>query len=214
MKLDALKKWIRETTPPELGVLIPVSGGSDSALCFWLYNQVLPERTVGVYMGETLRCESWFRSVGTIRNVALPLDTFGDVELSRWMWCLKTCLDEKRVLVGTRNKTEQVLGTFSHASRLAFHLPLLGLWKSEIIAFGEEVGVPEEILASSRRADPVCGRPAELAQIPFEVVDAFLKVKIREMIVPPEIDVVQKAYLESLYSQHHYKGQLPLTPTK
>ncbi len=212
--MHQLTRWIQANTPPGLDVLIPISGGTDSAFCFWLYNQVFPERTVGVYVGNNLRCESWFASVGTVRKIDPLPESFGDAELSRWMQFLNICLIEHRVLVGTRNKTEQSFGTFSHASRLAFHLPLLGLWKSEIIALCGKIGVPEEILASSRRSDPVCGRPAELAQIPFEAVDAFLKAKIRETIVEPQLDLTQKAYLETLYAQHHYKASLPLAPRK
>ena len=32
---------------------------------------------------------------------------------------------------------------------------------------GSHIGVPEEVRASSRRADPECGRPVEMAAVPL-----------------------------------------------
>lgn len=210
--VEQLKEWIREHTPEGLGILVPISGGSDSALCFWLYNQVFPERTVGVYFGTNLRAEAWFKSVGQVRIIEPLPDHLNDPELLRWACFVKFCLDEKRVLIGPRNKTEHVFGTFSHASRAAFHLPLAGLWKSEILEMCEAIGVPSEIIASSRAADPVCGRTLEYVAIPFDLIDAFLQEKIGESMMrsTSELSVSQRAYLEGLYAKNSYKRELPL----
>lgn len=208
--MERLKQWVREHTPDGLGILIPVSGGLDSAFCFWLYNKVFPERTVGVFAGTELRAEEWFLNVGTVRKVAPLTDVVGDPELMRWAQFLKMALSENRILVGSRNRTEHVLGTFSHASRVAFHLPLVGRWKSEVLELCEAAGVPEEIIASSRAADPVCGRTETFASIPFEAVDAFLQEKIGETAAASVLTEQQRAYLEELYARHGYKRDLPL----
>jgi len=112
---------------------------------------------------------------------------------------------------GTRNKTEHILGTFSLASRLSSHLPLVGLWKSEILKLCKHVGVPEEIIASSKKADPACGRPQELVQIPLDLVDLFLQVKLGES--RKDLDALtapQREYLEDLYARGGFKRHLPL----
>ena len=210
-KVQGLLTRIKESVPEELGVLIPVSGGSDSALCFWLYSQALPERTRGIYFGKNIRSFAWFDSIGSL-ELREPSIEMSDAEIARWASLLEIALEEKRVLVGARNRTEDVLGTFSHASRIAFHLPIKHLWKSEVMALCEYVSVPEEILASSRMADPVCGRPEELAQIPFASADAFLAQLIgAEPITAPELDMEQQTYLGNLYERNRYKRELPLS---
>jgi NH3-dependent NAD+ synthetase len=208
-RLAVLKKWISETVPPHLGVIIPVSGGTDSALTFWLYNQVFPDRTVGVFFGSKLRSRAWFESVGTIRQIELTVSPH-DPETTRWLHILNTAIKESRILVGTRNKTEQYLGAYSNASRLAYHLPLVGTWKSTILDLCGHIGVPEEVICSSREADPVCGRPEALAQIPFSAVDAFLSQKISGLTGPLALDTNQHAYLEDLYIRNSFKKEFPV----
>ncbi len=71
-RLKTLIAWIKKSTRRANGVLVPVSGGSDSALIFWLFNQACPEKTLGVFSGSNLRCREWFESVGTIRRIPAP----------------------------------------------------------------------------------------------------------------------------------------------
>lgn len=209
--LERLTEWIRKTVPDGRDVVVPISGGTDSALCFWLYNHALPGRVVGVYYGTHLRAESWFRSFGEVRTIELLPDLLDDPELLRWTRLLNIALLEGRVLIGARNKTEHVLGTFSHASRVAFHLPLASTWKSEIFALCELIGVPDEVMGSSRAADPVCGRTEEYLRIPFDLIDSFLQEKIGEkpMSDPALLADDQRAYLESIYQRASYKKDLP-----
>jgi NAD+ synthase len=117
-------------------------------------------------------------------------------------------------LVGSRNRTEEVLGTYSLASRLATYLPIVGLWKSEVMELAEAVGIPDEILASSTRADPLCGRPTELAEIPFAAVDLFLQAQIglRQAIDLAALSSAQVEYLSRVYRRNRFKAGLPLRP--
>lgn len=210
-KIGKLVAWIRKTVPKGRGLLIPISGGSDSALCFWLCAQALPKQTLAVFAGEKIRAEKWFRKVGKIRKIPSP-PTGENREVLRWAKFLELNLKEKRVLVGTRNRTEDALGTYSLASRVAAYLPIAGIWKSEVIELCEYIGVPEEVIASSRRADPECGRPKELAEIPIAHIDTFLKVK--EGIAPrKKLSILSRgeiAYLEKLYARNRFKGELPV----
>jgi NH3-dependent NAD+ synthetase len=212
-RLGVLIDWIRRTSGSNdgRGALIPVSGGSDSALCFWLCVQALPPgRAIGVYAGQELRCAAWFEALGTIHVVPSPPGD--DVELQRWMLMFSHARRERCWLVGSRNRTEDVLGNYSLASRLATYLPLAGLWKSEVMELAAFVGVPAEILQSSQRADPLCGRPQEMADILFHAVDRFLQVKIGERPAA-DLDALTEAqveYLEGIYRRNRFKSALPM----
>ena len=74
------------------------------------------------------------------------------------------------------------------------------------------VSVPTEITESSRRADPDCGRPTELAEIPLESIDLFLQVSVGEL--PQEalskLTVAQQLYLARIVEQNRFKRFLPV----
>jgi NH3-dependent NAD+ synthetase len=215
-RLSGIIDWIGRTTDVASGrgVLVPISGGSDSALCFWLCTKALPPgRAIAAYAGTDLRCREWFEQLGPVRLLPQPLPR-EHVEAHRWALMLTVALSVRGWLVGTRNRTEDVLGTFSLASRVATYLPLVGLWKSEVMELAEAVGVPREILQSSRRADPSCGRPQEMADIPFATVDLFLQVRVGER---PELDLAGLSpavlsYLSSVYQRNRFKSGLPMRP--
>lgn len=213
-RVSKLVHWIKESSARAPGLLIPVSGGSDSALAFYLANLACPEKTVGVFMGGDLRCRDWFERTGKLR--LLPhANVHNHPEVDRFAAFLAMALNERRWLVGTRNRSEECLGTFSTASRLATYLPLAGLWKSEVLELCTLVGVPEVITASSRRADPDCGRPSELAEIPLELIDIFLKV--RESVISgneaeaamKKLSGAQIEYLDRVYASNQFKRRLP-----
>jgi NH3-dependent NAD+ synthetase len=212
-KIATLLHWIRERAEPAHGLLIPISGGSDSALCFWLCNQVCPERTLGVYFGDSLRCRDWFEDQGRFEVLSPPAGTSArQRELQRWAVLLDKGLMEERWLAGSRNRTEDAFGTYSLASRLATFLPLAGLWKTEVIELCAFAGVPCAVTDSSRKADPDCGRPKELADVPLEAIDLFLMVRVGEL--PPEalsaLTVEQVQYLDRIYHYNQFKKALPI----
>lgn len=212
-RLRRIIDWIRQTTDVEngRGVLVPLSGGSDSALCFWLCCQALPAGHIaGVHLGQQLHCHQWFAEQGPVELVPLQ-SVEANPEIERWAKLLHLSLKRRRWLVGTRNRTEDVLGTYSLASRVATYLPLVGLWKSEVMELAKHIAVPGEILESSQRADPHCGRPVEMAEVPFEFVDRFLMVKLKErdeahlqQIPPGMLD-----YLDRIYQRYEFKRILP-----
>ncbi len=182
-RLAALTDWVKAEAAPAKGLLVPVSGGSDSALVFWLLNQVYPNKTLGVHAGdkEKLRCRNWLESVGTVHYVSVVADEGVDLDDARWFRFLSLAKRTKYWLVGPRNRSETVLGTFSLASRLGTFMPIAGTWKTDVMELCGLVGVPDEILASSRRADPECGRPQEMAEVPLESIDLFLRVHSGEL---------------------------------
>jgi NH3-dependent NAD+ synthetase len=207
--IERLLAWLRATVPETSGILVPVSGGSDSALCFWLCTQVAPEKTRAVYLGTALRQKEWFEQTGRVQYSEFQAEG-ENPEVQRWAHFLTLSIQEERILVGSRNRTEHTLGTFSHASKVASLLPLAGLWKHQVMDLCEYVGVPREILSSSRRADPACGRPQRMADIPFEIVDTFLQSKVLNgSPISKAASEDQVAYLEDVYAAHSYKKRLP-----
>lgn len=211
-KLAKLIAWIEETAKPARGLLIPISGGSDSALVFWLLNQAWSEKTVGVYAGTDLRCRQWFESTGTVRLVT-DIPKGDDKEAMRWATFLSIMRREGHWLVGARNRTEDLLGTYSLASRVATYLPLAGVWKTEVMELCADIGVPSEIIDSSRQADPDCGRPVEMAEIELALIDTFLRVREGELneealaaLVPAQVE-----YLDHVLSVNRFKRFLPVT---
>jgi NH3-dependent NAD+ synthetase len=198
--LTELRNWVKPTAAQANGLLVPISGGSDSALTFHILNAVYPDKTLGVFVGNDLRAREWFESEGKIRFLP-ALASRQHAEVERNAIFQKLALDENRWLVGTRNRTENVFGTFSLASRVATYLPIVGVWKSDVMRLCSLIGVPEEVTVSSRRADPDCGRPAELAEISLELIDVFLKVRIGHLgedalcaLTPAQVEYLDKAY--------------------
>jgi NH3-dependent NAD+ synthetase len=219
-RLEAIITWIRQTTDVARGrgVLVPVSGGSDSALCLWLCAQALPRgRALAAYVGgasHPLRCEAWFESLAELHILPAPPDSQADPEMLRWAAMLHHAKANRCWLAGSRTRTEDTFGTYSLASRLATYQPLAGTWKTEVMELCDLVGVPHEITASSRQADPACGRPTQMADIPFARVDLFLQAKIgqRPPIDLAGLDEAQRDYLESVYQRNQFKKHLPLRP--
>lgn len=211
--LDRLVGWVRKNCARAHMLYVPISG-SDSSLCFWACSKALPGKTVGAHVGETLRGENWFRSLGEVWLTPPVNAPLVDPDVLRWALLHAKAKTDRGWLVGTRNRTEHIMGTFSLASRLPTVQPLLRLWKMQVMELARHVGVPEEILLSSRKADPDCGRPKELAEIGLELVDFFAqcKEKHRESLLPQQLSASQIAYLEGIYQFNLFKRQLPLSP--
>jgi NH3-dependent NAD+ synthetase len=215
-RLAEIIDWVARTTDfgAGRGVLVPVSGGSDSALCFWICCQALPAgRAIAAYCGQELRCRRWFEALGPVHFLPEPPSGI-DPEVDRWGQMLRHARSVRGWLAGSRNRTEEVLGNYSLASRLATYLPLVGLWKSEVMELARVVAVPDQILESSKRADPLCGRPPEIAEIPFEEVDLFLKTQIglRPASDLQDLAPAHSVYLSKLYLRNRFKAELPLRP--
>jgi NH3-dependent NAD+ synthetase len=211
-RLARIIDWLQEAAESSPGLLVPVSGGSDSALCFWICTRALPGRATGVHFGEGLLARDWFESLGPVELNPPPPGDPKQREIRRWLALLEQSVGRGHWLVGSKNRSEEVFGTYSVASRVVGCLPLAGLWKSEVMELCRQVGVPEEVISSSRRADPNCGRPLELAEIGLELIDIFLGVKEAEL---PEASLsalsqAQLRYLETVLAQNRFKRSLPV----
>jgi NH3-dependent NAD+ synthetase len=209
-RIQALVDWLQVRASDAHGLLVPVSGGSDSALGFWLCARAFPEKTIAIHAGSrnTLRRSDWLESIAPIEYVETPGEYFEREEM-RWARFTAFSIKQQRWLVSCRNRTETVLGTYSLASRVATFMPLDGTWKTHVMGMCRTIGVPEEIIASSQRADPDCGRPQEMAEIPFDHVDAYLQHR-SDVSCKHSLNEAQRRYLESVIERNGFKRTLPI----
>jgi NH3-dependent NAD+ synthetase len=205
--------WLRGLPLPKGGLLVPVSGGTDSALCFSICSKAYPGRVLGVYVdgGKSIRESKWFSSVGQMMTIHQSEITGVDPETVRWAMFLTLSAELNRALVGSRNRSEDEFGTYSLASRVATILPLVQMWKSDVIRHARYFGVPESVIASSSRADPDCGRPQQMADISLEKIDTFLKMKAGEQGVSASYRLTDEeySYLDGIYRHNSFKSRLP-----
>lgn len=198
-----LVNWITREAKDAKRLMVPVSGGTDSTLVLKLCNMAYPDKTYGAYLGHRseLRGADYLESIAPIWYEP-AFEPQQDAEIERWFELQKRSKAYGDWIVGSRNRTEDTMGTYSMASRLATFLPIINVWKSEVMDLCEDLGVPMEILDSSRKADPDCGRPQELAEIPLELIDAYLmghKLPSQQ----------QMDYLDSIIKYNKFKKDLP-----
>jgi hypothetical protein len=130
--LARLVLWAKTNLGGARRLYVPVSGGSDSALAMWLCGQLATTlrssggqqlRVVGLHFGNVMSpsCRAFLEAAGEVRILPVP-STGGavDADTARWAAAHSLALREGAWLVGSRTKTEAVMGTFSVASRLAW----------------------------------------------------------------------------------------------
>jgi len=215
--------WVHEHAAAAHKLFVPISGGSDSALSFYLCARAYPDKVTGVFVGSPskLRARAWFESIAPVLYLKPPrktksksgfhADHANHAEISRWAAFLELSNAHNAWLVGSRNHTEEFTGLYSLASRVATFLPLANIWKSEVMTLCDLIGVPAEVTASSRRADPDCGRPQTLAEIPLEMIDTYLKVRNGEEAESAlaVLTAEQVEYLSRTIDQNQFKRFLP-----
>ncbi len=209
--LETLVDWTREVSQPVQGLLVPVSGGTDSALAFWVCTQARPGEVLGVHTdNEPLRGREWFESKGKLEIVETP-GLEAEIEEMRWARFLNMNIVKDYGLVGSRTRTEDLMGTYSHASRVATYQPLINTWKSDVIKLCKELGVPTDIIASSYEADCNCGRPERMSCIPFEARDDFLRSEVlgEEGIDLSDMPEEDQKYLKGVVVYNAFKRDLP-----
>ena len=146
-----------------------------SALVFKLLSDICPEKIIPIYFSNlfnhdiNLRCGHWFDSISEVIRVPLR-----DSEVARYSYLCDLAKGHNAWIASSRNATEQYLGTYSTASRVCTYYPILNVFKTEVITACNMLGIPDEIINSSRKADPNCGRPQEMADIELEEIDKCL----------------------------------------
>src|SRR4051794_29704580 len=115
--LDRLVGGLHAGAVPATRLLVPVSGGSGHAPCFWICTRAWPDKTLGVFFGERLRGRAWLEAHGLVETLPTPEGDHREQEVRRWTTLLEMSATRGGWLVGSRNRTEDALGTYSMASR-------------------------------------------------------------------------------------------------
>lgn len=124
--------------------------------------------------------------------------------------------DDQFWLMGTRNRSEDLLYNYSNASLACSVQPLVHLWKSEVLEIARWLGAPQIAIDMSCQADCICGRQRLPAQHIREV-DLLLEAEEDGL---PEPDIEQdlkyqlKAYIIGEIVRNSYKRRIPYTTEK
>lgn len=121
-------------------------------------------------------------------------------------------------VVGTRNATEDALGTYSNLSMAASLQPIIRLWKSDVLRLCRLLGVPEVAVSKSRQVDCDCGR-FDLAADHIEEVDVLLRRRVRRPLASDaaveftgELEDQLNAFIEEQVAASEFKRRIPYKP--
>lgn len=121
-------------------------------------------------------------------------------------------------VVGTRNATEDALGTYANLSAAASVQPLIRLWKSDVLSLCQWLGVPQLAIDNSRQVDCDCGR-YDLAADHIEEVDMILKARAGQLAehqlaqsMPAELRQKLSAFVDDQIRYAAFKKQIPYCP--
>lgn len=237
---DQIAQWVAQITEEADGIVVPLSG-TDSVLTFLacaeafrLQGGRLQDEIIGIHYGanypwaNTLNAIDLVRDQATIEIVNLKTEdaprpgdpTWLHPERHRWGAAQTLALEKGESgfwIAGTRNRTEEELGTFSIASKVAIFQPIIGLWKSEVLQLCSHLALPEGLLHASRCGDMQCGRPPVWAEN-IELVDKLIMIELGELDAraldrydPSMVDTIRD-YVRSTLEKYAFKRALPYTP--
>lgn len=120
--------------------------------------------------------------------------------------------------VGTRNATEDALGTYSQISKSVSMLPIVDLYKSEVLDICRWLGVPESAIAQSCQVDCACGRydtPAhymrELDLLIMHKQGKLSKGGFNKLVTGEALKAVREFYIEETL-RNDFRLRTPYRP--
>jgi len=241
---DALVEWLRQTKAP--GFLVGLSG-TDSLVTF-LAAAKTGKRVLGVHFAPSedflydhpeAEVHLWFRDkvIPWLReqapNAEIVVDTSIDwrADGQRWGYLMDLSVvhtdHERRLMrpsyqqywvVGTRNRTEDVLMNYSNASKAVSLQPIIHLWKSEILQLAEHLGAPQLAIDKSCETDCICGRLSLPARHIVEV-DELLQKRgegnhMKAYTKPIGIYAQLIQYIDAEIEKNSFKKDIPYTPDR
>lgn len=207
--ISAVEQYVSSPT----GLVIPVSGGTDSALTFLVCVEAVGRNRVrGLHIGSALLGGDWYDAKADVAVEQNSCPEHVNIEPYVWARIMTECEKNPGTWpVGTRNRQEHVLGTYSRPSTVATVLPIINVWKKTVIDLCRYLAVPDFIIEGSCMVDERCGRCKQMVDIGHEKIDLFAKVMVREL--PEEelkqLDNKELEYLKALYDSNLFKNSIP-----
>jgi len=111
-------------------------------------------------------------------------------------------------VAGTINATEHELGKHSILANAVSIQPIRSLWKSDVLAACEEIGVPNIILEYARLPDCLCGRD-EIAAGHIELIDDILRHRIDVKAHDPELLMTLMQWISDQKRDGGFRKRIP-----
>lgn len=186
-----------------------------------------PEAEVHLWFQETLI--PWLKNKFPKAEIIVDTSIDWRCDGLRWGYLMDLSVvsnDRKRIMrlpeeqywvVGTRNRTEDVLLNYSNASKAVSLQPIIHLWKSEILQLSDYLGIPRIAIDKSCETDCICGRLALPARHIHEV-DALLKIRngepVREYEMPGDLKQQLTKFIEAQITKNSFKKNIPYVPDR
>lgn len=204
-----------------------------------------PERMLGVHFAPSedflydhpeAETHLWFRNevIPWLRqqapNAKITVDTSIDWRCDglRWGYLMDLSVvsnDHKRMMrlpeeqywvVGTRNRTEDVLFNYSNASMAASLQPIIHLWKNEVLKISEYLGAPQIAIDKGCETDCICGRLA-LPSLHIQEVDMLLMSRSGELSLENKhlsysLLYQLNKYIDAQITKGKFKNNIPYAP--
>lgn len=220
---DAIRGWVENSGAD--GVVYGLSGGVDSALVCVLASEVdahaliLPEKGVtprqdiddAVELAGKAGASYTIHEInGIVDSVKQAYGELGCVPLgnvkarARMILLYAAANEENRVVLGTSNKTELLLGYYTkHGDGAADFLPIGSLYKTQVRQLARHAKVPKRILDKTPSAGLWAGQCDEdELGLDYETLDKILYLVYGERLTPKdaavELGVTHRAVEEVL----------------
>lgn len=241
---ESIVSWIESNARDEHapGAIVGISG-TDSILTFLAAakaykNLNKPSRILGVHFGV----QSQFNWVATsiipwleaqAEGARFEVTDLGDNNKNdhvRWGTLFGRAVDETDdnnslssshyFPLGTRNATENYLGTYSQISKAVSLLPIIDFYKSEVLEICEHLGVPDIAMQKSCEIDCDCGR-FDVAANHMQEVDWFImkqkgavSKEFFDQNVSQDVQAAVMEYVMEERSRNEFRNKTPYTPSQ
>ena len=214
-KLSEFVAGVIKTEKPA-GLVLGLTG-TDSGLAFCVCAEgaklagLDKSKVVGIHYGTEYPYTNWFEQRGTVLVRPELTERSLEHDIARWAQLQTYAYENHFILVGTRNRTEHALGTYSTASRVAGLHPIEPLWKSEVFAMCEHLALPKQLIFDSQyMADPACGK-CKIGNFANEV---DMLIMIEKGLLHPDAAVDVPDLIKDRFPtmKRDYKARIPYTP--
>lgn len=225
------------------GVVIGLSGGLDSAVCATLCVEALGKNSVDLialpyktshpkslddakkiakHIGKNLEIFDITQAVDSILSLRKMDDRvrIGNIcARMRMIYLYDISAERNKIVVGTGNRTERLLGYATMWGDMACAIaPIGGLYKTQVRKLARSIGLPEWIIEKKPTADLWKGQTDESEMgITYELADKILYAKFeenknREALLSDGFPESAVALVFRRYNSSHFKRRMPKFP--